>query len=97
MFCVLCMYVYSIIIVEHVLNVVSINCCLSGNTLLHIFGNWLFEAAVWEGQDQEGFPQRRRSHSSTTVISSTADITRLKETGHLSASQQSMQQRVCVE
>ena len=63
-----------------------------GNTLLHIFGNWLFEAAVWEGQDQEGFPLRRKSHSSTTVISSAADISRLKD-GSLSSLHQS-QQRV---
>ncbi len=66
---------------------------LLGNTLLHIFGNWLFEAAVWEGQDQEGFPLRRKSHSSTTVISSAADITRLKDGSHLSASH-SIKQRV---
>lgn len=62
----------------------------SGNTLLHIFGNWLFEAAVWEGQDQEGFPLRRKSHSSTTVISSAADVTKLKD-----GNQTNTQQRVC--
>ena len=22
-------------------------CSLTGNTLLHLFGNWLFEATVW--------------------------------------------------
>ena len=51
----------------------------SGNTLLHIFGAWLFEAAIWTGQDSEGFPSRGWSHGSTTIISSAADLTRIQE------------------
>ena len=62
----------------------------TGNTLLHVFGGWLFEAAVWTGQDSEGFPSRSKVHSSTTVISSAADLTRLQEAPSVSP----MSQRV---
>ena len=44
-----------------------------------MFGDWLFEAAIWTGQDSEGFPSRSGQHSSTTIISSTADLTRINE------------------
>lgn len=52
----------------------------TGNTLLHIFGNWLFEAALWKGQDSEGFVVRQSSKGSTSVMSSAADLTRIQDT-----------------
>ena len=58
-----------------VLLIVSTKISLPGNTLLHLFGSWLFEAAVWTGQDSEGFSSVKGVHGSTTVMSSVADLT----------------------
>lgn len=49
------------------------------NTLLHIFGDWLFEASVWVGQDQEGFLPKTGPHGSTKVISSGGDLSRIQD------------------
>lgn len=49
------------------------------NTLLHIFGDWLFEASVWVGQDQEGFLSKTGPHGSTKVISSAGDLSRIQD------------------